>query len=178
MGKMIGISCILGLISRLVPGLRDLRPNSKCLNTLKEFMHSNYHIPTFFLAGAHHDFCTLYQKEADADIHLLSDLFANYITSDHHDDKRHDTLIPVFSQIGTSLNPDNPFIIRKVIKNSVHARNLVALYTYSCFLPPHDQQKELYEQVHDPKVLHEMYEFIHFVLLKKENEPFCLSNFM
>ncbi|WP_243518829.1 MULTISPECIES: triacylglycerol lipase [unclassified Candidatus Cardinium] len=132
-------------------GLKDLLPNSPCTKNAYNFLQKNQKIPCLLIATYENDFSELFNMhiqiaEQKRAIELLNDAYALFITGKK--EGKHDTLIPLASQLGRqdwlhkevaidakhppysqlSIIAPNPIQIkRRMYKGIIHASNLVAI---------------------------------------------------
>ncbi len=134
---------------RWVPGLKDILPNSNLIKGISSFLQDNVEIPCLLVATYENDFSQLFNINIQTTDHhkaikALNIAYALFITGDQNG--RHDTLIPLDSQLGRAVNHSMPidqhtkdhnfssiippkatYIKRKIYKGILHARNLVAI---------------------------------------------------
>ncbi|TSJ80859.1 MAG: hypothetical protein NMK33_05455 [Candidatus Cardinium sp.] len=132
---------------RWVPinGLKDIAPSSACIEDVGSFLQDNQEIPCLLVATHQNDFLALFDiKTANqhSAIAALNSAYALFITG--QEDGKHDTLIPLASQLARkdyahNLIPiysskhsamarlNHPQVKRQVYKGIIHAHNLVAI---------------------------------------------------
>ncbi|WP_419241245.1 hypothetical protein [Cardinium endosymbiont of Nabis limbatus] len=136
---------------RWVPinGLKDIMPNSACVKSVSSFLQENLEIPCLLIATHQNDFSELFNMTTghqDRAIEALNDAYTLLITGKKG--RKHDTLIPLASQLGKTdyinnlipintneasykhrsmLGPNRPNIQERIYKGILHAHNLVAI---------------------------------------------------
>ncbi|MCT4697175.1 alpha/beta hydrolase [Candidatus Cardinium sp. TP] len=132
-----------------VNGLKDIAPNSRCIQGVSHFLQENRTIPCLLIATHQNDFLRLFHIKTAPQprtIEALNEAYALLITGKKWG--RHDTLIPLASQLGREDNsnnlipinpthpntrcitmdwPHHPQVKRRIYKGILHARNLVAI---------------------------------------------------
>jgi len=132
-----------------VNGLKDIAPNSRCLKGIYTFLHNNVEIPCLLIGTYQNDLLSLFDthiktaKDQES-IAQLNEAYGLFISGKKG--AKHDTLIPLASQLCKEENVDNLLdtkdldhtylprvgpnhspIRRKIYKGLLHARNLIAI---------------------------------------------------
>ncbi|MGI2298629.1 hypothetical protein ACRRVB_02420 [Candidatus Cardinium hertigii] len=130
-------------------GLKDITPNSKCLKSIYRFLQDNVDIPCLLIGTYQNDLLSLFNIHIKAakdqeSMAQLNEAYGLFISGKKG--AKHDTLIPLASQLGKEENVGNPLetkdldhtylpmvgsnhppIKRKIYKGLLHARNLIAI---------------------------------------------------
>ncbi|AWN81997.1 hypothetical protein [Candidatus Cardinium hertigii] len=121
-------------------GLKDLHPESKCIEAVHDFIYNGaYGIPIVLLSSYQDNFGKLFNMHPSMQKHIeaverLNHAFAQYVTGDPLG--KHDTLIALSSQLCNNSDRESvisPYSSRmpikgKVYKDLIHAHNLVAIH--------------------------------------------------
>ncbi|MDD9139456.1 MAG: lysophospholipase [Candidatus Cardinium sp.] len=121
-------------------GLKDLHPESKCIEEVHDFIYNGaYGIPILLLTSYQDNFGKLFDMYPFIKKHIeamerLNHAFAQYITGDPL--AKHDTLIALSSQLCSNSDRVpiiSPYCARtpiksKIYKDIIHAHNLVAIH--------------------------------------------------
>ncbi|WP_250238675.1 hypothetical protein [Cardinium endosymbiont of Oedothorax gibbosus] len=113
---------------RWVPinGLKDILPNSACIQGICSFLQDNRELPCLLIATHQNDFSGLFNmKTVDQHkaIEALNDAYALWITGEKGG--RHDTLIPLASQLGRKDDLNN---LMPIDTNNLNYRHVAVIW--------------------------------------------------